>query len=135
MAVNDGRVVSNFIVQALTNANITIYGDGEQVRSFCFVDDLISGIVKLFFKLDCFYPINLGNPSPINMKGLATEIIKLTKSKSKIIYLPLPSDDPVTRIPDVSKAKSLLGWAPIIDRNEGLERTIKYFARQLRSAI
>jgi len=135
MAINDGRVVSNFIVQALTNEDLTIYGNGEQVRSFCFVDDLINGMVKLFFKVDYFNPINLGNPSPINMKNLATEIIKLTKSKSKIIYLPLPSDDPVTRIPDISNAKNVLGWGPIIDRKEGLKRTINYFAHELKIAI
>jgi len=133
MAINDGRVVSNFIVQALTNKDITIYGDGGQVRSFCFVDDLINGIIKLFFKPNCFDPVNLGNPSPINMKNLAKEIINLTESKSKIIYLPLPSDDPVTRIPDISRAENVLGWSPNIDRKEGLERTIKYFADELKS--
>lgn len=135
MAINDGRVVSNFIVQALTNKNITIYGSGEQIRSFCFVDDLISGIVKLFFKSEIFEPINLGNPAPINMKDLATEVINLTKSQSKIIHLPLPSDDPLTRIPDISKAISKIGWEPTIDRTEGLQRTIKYFADELNIAI
>ena len=135
MSLNDGRVVSNFIVQALTNKDITIYGDGEQIRSFCFVDDLINGIVKLFFKSDSFDPINLGNPSPINMKNLAAEIIKLTKSKSKIIYLTLPSDDPVSRIPDISRAENILGWVPTIGREEGLERTIQYFADELKIAI
>jgi len=135
MAINDGRVVSNFIVQALTNKNITIYGSGEQIRSFCFVDDLISGIVKLFFKSEIFEPINLGNPAPINMKDLAAEVINLTKSQSEIIYLPLPSDDPLTRIPDISKAISKIGWEPTIDRTEGLQRTIKYFADELNIAI
>jgi UDP-glucuronate decarboxylase len=135
MAINDGRVVSNFIVQALTNKNITIYGSGEQIRSFCFVDDLISGIVKLFFKSEIFEPINLGNPAPINMKDLATEVINLTKSQSEIIHLPLPSDDPLTRIPDISKAISKIGWEPTIDRTEGLQRTIKYFADELNIVI
>lgn len=133
MAIDDGRVVSNFIVQALRNEDITIYGDGSQTRSFCYVDDLINGIIKLFFKPNCFDPVNLGNPSPINMKNLAKEIINLTESKSKIIYLPLPSDDPVTRIPDISRAENVLGWSPNIDRKEGLERTIKYFAGELKS--
>jgi len=135
MAINDGRVVSNFIVQALTNKNITIYGNGEQIRSFCFVDDLISGIVKLFFKSEIFEPVNLGNPSPINMKDLATEVINLTKSKSEIIHLPLPSDDPVTRIPDISRAENELGWSPSVERREGLQRTIKYFADELNITI
>jgi UDP-glucuronate decarboxylase len=135
MAINDGRVVSNFIVQALKNKDLTIYGDGNQVRSFCYVDDLIKGITKLFFKPECFEPVNLGNPAPINMKDLATEIIKLTKSQSKVVNLPLPSDDPLTRIPDITKARSQLGWAPIVDRKEGLERTIKYFASELNIAI
>ena len=135
MAINDGRVVSNFIVQALKNKDLTIYGDGNQVRSFCYVDDLITGITKLFFKPECFEPVNLGNPAPINMKDLATEIIKLTKSQSKVVNLPLPSDDPLTRIPDITKARNQLGWAPIVDRKEGLERTIKYFASELNIAI
>lgn len=135
MAINDGRVVSNFIVQALTNKNITIYGNGEQIRSFCFVDDLISGIVKLFFKSEICEPINLGNPSPINMKGLATEIINLTKSKSEIIHLALPFDDPVTRIPDISRAENELGWSPSVERSDGLQRTIKYFADELNISI
>jgi nucleoside-diphosphate-sugar epimerase len=119
----------------VTNKNITIYGDGEQIRSFCFVDDLISGITKLFFKSEVHEPINLGNPSPINMKDLAIEIIKLTKSKSEIIHLPLPSDDPLTRIPDISRAENKLGWSPSVERREGLQRTIKYFADELNVAI
>ena len=113
----------------------TIYGNGEQIRSFCFVDDLITGIIKLFFKPEIFEPINLGNPSPINMKALATEIIKLTNSKSEIIHLPLPSDDPVTRIPDISRAENELDWMPVIERSEGLQRTIKYFADELKIVI
>jgi UDP-glucuronate decarboxylase len=132
MAINDGRVVSNFIVQSLTNNNLTIYGNGDQVRSFCFVDDLIDGLVKLFFKDDCHQPLNLGNPDPISMKGLAKEIVKLTNSNSKISNMPLPSDDPVNRIPDISKALDQLNWKPTINRSEGLKKTINYFAQELK---
>jgi UDP-glucuronate decarboxylase len=131
MAQNDGRVVSNFIVQALKNQPITIYGDGEQTRSFCFVDDLIEGFVKLFFTDAVHEPINLGNPEPINMKQLAQEIIKLTNSKSKIEFLDLPQDDPTNRKPDISRAKAILDWEPVCNRREGLEKTITYFEREL----
>ena len=129
MAINDGRVVSNFIVQALKNEDITIYGDGNQTRSFCYVDDLISGLLKLFFSKDYIGPINLGNPNPISMNKLANEIIQLTNSKSRLKYYPLPSDDPVDREPDVNKAKKYLNWQPEIDRIVGLERTIEYFKK------
>jgi nucleoside-diphosphate-sugar epimerase len=132
MAINDGRVVSNFIVQSLTDSDLTIYGNGEQIRSFCFVDDLINGLIKLFFKNDCHQPLNLGNPDPITMENLATEIVKLTKSNSKISNLPLPSDDPVNRIPDISKAIDQLNWKPTINRSEGLKKTINYFAQELK---
>ena len=128
MSAQDGRVVSNFIVQALSNKDITIYGDGKQVRSFCYVDDLINGLITLFFKENCIHPINLGNPQPITMKDLALEIIKITNSNSKIKYLPLPSDDPLTRIPDITKAKLLIDWEPTINREDGLIKTIQYFA-------
>ena len=131
MSINDGRVVSNFIVQSLTNKDLTIYGNGEQIRSFCYVDDLIIGLIKLFFKENCHYPINMGNPDPINMEDLALEIIKLTKSKSKITRMPLPSDDPITRIPDISKAIDQLNWNPSINRIEGLKKTIEYFSKEL----
>jgi len=129
MAVNDGRVVSNFIVQALKNEDITIYGDGNQTRSFCYVDDLISGLLKLFFSKDYVGPINLGNPNPISMNKLASEIIELTNSKSRLNYYPLPSDDPVDREPDIGKAEKYLNWQPKIDRVVGLERTIEYFKK------
>ena len=129
MAVNDGRVVSNFIVQALKNEDITIYGDGNQTRSFCYVDDLISGLLKLFFSADYVGPINLGNPNPISMNKLASEIIELTNSKSRLNYYPLPSDDPVDREPDIGKAEKYLNWQPKIDRVVGLERTIEYFKK------
>ena len=129
MAIDDGRVVSNFIVQALKNQEITIYGQGNQTRSFCFVDDLIQGIVKLFFSKEYLGPINLGNPEPITMKQLAKEIIELTNSKSNLVYLPLPEDDPVERKPDIYKAIKNLDWQPKIDRTAGLIRTIEYFKK------
>lgn len=132
MSISDGRVVSNFIVQALTGKDLTIYGDGRQIRSFCYVDDLICGLIELFFKEHCQYPINLGNPDPICMEDLAFEIIKLTNSKSNISYVPLPSDDPINRIPDISKAIDQLNWKPSTDRNEGLKKTIEYFSKELK---
>jgi len=133
MALNDGRVVSNFIVQALKNENITVYGNGAQTRSFCYVDDLISGIEKLFFKEEVFEPINLGNPTPISMQELASEVIELIGSESKIEYQQLPLDDPSNRHPDISKAKKILEWTPLIDRSDGLKKTILYFKQRLES--
>jgi UDP-glucuronate decarboxylase len=135
MSINDGRVVSNFIVQSLTDTNITVYGNGEQIRSFCYVSDLILGLIKLFFKVDCHYPINIGNPDPITMEDLAMEIIKLTNSKSKISHMPLPSDDPINRIPDISKAIDQLNWKPSVNRSEGLKKTIEYFSKELKIAL
>ena len=135
MSIHDGRVVSNFIVQSLTNKDLTIYGNGEQIRSFCYVDDLIDGLIKLFFKENCYRPINLGNPDPITMEDLASEIIQLTKSKSKISHMPLPSDDPINRIPDISKAIDQLNWRPSINRSEGLKKTIEYFSKELKIAF
>ena len=129
MAIDDGRVVSNFIVQALKNQEITIYGKGNQTRSFCYVDDLIQGIVKLFFSKEYIGPINLGNPKPVTMKELAEEIIGLTNSKSDLVYLPLPEDDPLERKPDIYKAINNLDWQPKIDRTAGLIRTIEYFKK------
>jgi UDP-glucuronate decarboxylase len=133
MDMNDGRVVSNFIVQALKGKPITIYGDGTQTRSFCFVDDLIEGLIKLFFTESIHTPINLGNPAPINMLKLAKEIIDLTESKSNIEMRPLPSDDPRQREPQISKAFELLGWKPLIQRKEGLEKTVVYFRELLKT--
>jgi UDP-glucuronate decarboxylase len=127
MSPDDGRVVSNFIDQALENQDITIYGDGKQVRSFCYVDDLIDGLCKLFFTENCHAPVNLGNPTPINMIDLAEEIIDLTHSKSKIAFLPLPQDDPITREPDSELASKLLGWKASTTRTQGLIKTIDYF--------
>jgi UDP-glucuronate decarboxylase len=129
MSETDGRVVSNFISQALRNEDITIYGTGNQTRSFCYVDDLISGILNLFFSENPNQPINLGNPDQISMNQLANEIIKLTKSNSKIVNKPLPQDDPVDRLPDISKANQVLNWYPKINREEGLKRTIEYFKK------
>ena len=131
MAANDGRVVSNFIVQALKGNPITVYGDGSQTRSFCYVDDLIDGFVKLFFKEGVIEPINLGNPEPINMLELANEIIELTGSKSKIEMKELPGDDPRQREPKIDKARDLLGWTPLTKRNHGLKKTIEYFKSNL----
>jgi len=127
MAIDDGRVISNFIVQALEGQDITIYGDGTQIRSFCYVDDLVDGLISLFFAKDLFLPMNLGNPTPVNMLDLASEIIKLTNSKSQLVYRELPSDDPVTRVPDIALAKRLIAWEPKIQRQDGLTRTVSYF--------
>jgi UDP-glucuronate decarboxylase len=133
MAIDDGRVISNFIVQALEGHDITIYGDGTQIRSFCYVDDLVDGLISLFFAKDLFLPMNLGNPTPVNMLDLASEIIKLTNSKSQLVYRELPSDDPVTRVPDIALAKRLIAWEPKIQRQVGLTRTVSYFRELLLS--
>jgi UDP-glucuronate decarboxylase len=127
MDKNDGRVVSNFIVQALRGEDLTVYGDGNQTRSFCYVDDLIEGLSRLFFSDDIITPVNLGNPTPTSMLKLAEEIISLTNSKSKIVYEPMPLDDPKLREPDIRKAQTLLNWEPQIDRKTGLTRTVEYF--------
>lgn len=127
MDPRDGRVVSNFIVQALLGKNITVYGEGAQTRSFCYIDDLVEGIVRMM-ELDNFTgPVNLGNPSERMILDLADLVIKMTNSKSKIIFKSLPSDDPVKRRPDISLAKQNLGWEPKISIEEGLEKTIEYF--------
>jgi UDP-glucuronate decarboxylase len=132
MAFNDGRVVSNFIVQALTGEPITIYGNGTQTRSFCYVDDLIEGLVKLYFTEEVYEPVNLGNPQPVTILDLAEEIIGLTKSKSKIVMKPLPTDDPKQREPVITKAEQNLQWKPRINRQEGLLKTIDFFKLSLR---
>lgn len=125
---NDGRVISNFIVQALQNQEITIFGTGEQTRSFCYVDDLIDGLIKMMNSPEELCgPINMGNPGEFTMNQLAHLIIKMTGSKSKIVYHPLPEDDPMRRQPDISKAKSYLNWEPTTPLKEGLSRTIEYF--------
>jgi UDP-glucuronate decarboxylase len=129
MAKDDGRVVSNFIVQALQGKPLTIYGDGSQTRSFCYVSDLIEGLVKLFFAESVYEPVNLGNPTPINMKDLAEEVISLTSSNSKVEYRDLPKDDPKKREPDITRAKRLLDWSPVVNRSLGINKTIAYFKK------
>ncbi|HNX07989.1 MAG TPA: SDR family oxidoreductase [Bacteroidales bacterium] len=130
MHPNDGRVVSNFILQALNNQDITIYGDGMQTRSFCFADDLIDGMIRMMNTPDDFIgPVNIGNPVEFTILELAQLVIELTKSKSKIIFQPLPADDPMQRKPDVELAKTALGWEPKINLREGLEKTIAYFKK------
>ena len=124
MALNDGRVVPQFITQALRGEPLTVYGDGEQTRSFCYVDDLISGFIALFFHAGEHRPVNLGNPQPITMLELAEEIIHLTESTSKVSHLPLPEDDPLIREPDISRAKEVLNWSPVQGRTLGLSATI-----------
>jgi UDP-glucuronate decarboxylase len=130
MAVNDGRVVSNFIVQALRGEDITIYGEGAQTRSFCYVDDLIEGMLRLM-RSDQNGPINIGNPGEFTIRELADEVIRLTGSKSRLVHRPLPRDDPRQRCPDITKAKTLLGFAPKIPLAQGLVPTIEYFREAL----
>ncbi|HEA64640.1 MAG TPA: SDR family oxidoreductase [Candidatus Aminicenantes bacterium] len=131
MAITDGRVVSNFIVQALRGEPVTVYGDGTQTRSFCYVSDLIDAFIMTMDKEGFTQPVNLGNPTESTILELAEKIIKLTKSTSKIIRKPLPSDDPVRRCPDISLAKEKLGWQPKIGLEEGLLKTIAYFRERL----
>ena len=127
MSMNDGRVVSNFITQAINNKPITIYGDGSQTRSFCYVDDMVTGLIKMMDQDEFFGPVNLGNPEEITIKQLAEEIIEICNSKSNIIYKPLPQDDPLRRRPDISLANKKLDWRPEYERIEGLLKTINYF--------
>ena len=131
MRINDGRVVSNFIVQALRGEDITIYGRGEQTRSFCYVSDLVRGILAMMEKDDFAGPVNLGNPGEFTIKELADIVLEMTGSKSKLVYLPLPQDDPTVRRPDISLAKEKLGWQPEIALREGLKLTIEYFEKEL----
>ena len=128
MAADDGRVVSNFIVQALRGEDLTVYGDGSQTRSFCYADDLVEGFMRLMNSDDSICgPINMGNPGEFTMIELAEKVLRLTGSKSKLIHMPLPLDDPKQRRPDITKAKQLLSWEPTIALEQGLERTIAYF--------
>ncbi len=128
MHPNDGRVVSNFIVQALQNQNITIYGDGQQTRSFQYVDDLVEGFIRMMASGDDFIgPVNIGNPGEYTILQLAQEIIRLTNSKSELVYMPLPQDDPIQRQPNINLAKEKLNWEPRIPLEEGLKKTIAYF--------
>ncbi|MDD2338085.1 MAG: SDR family oxidoreductase [Geobacteraceae bacterium] len=133
MALNDGRVVSNFIVQALRNEDITVYGDGSQTRSFCFVDDLVEGMLRLMNCDGITGPMNMGNPTETSILEFATRIISLTGSSSRIVFKPLPSDDPKQRQPDITFARKTLGWEPATDIDAGLKKTINYFSRILAS--
>ena len=135
MHPNDGRVVSNFIMQALRGEPITIYGDGSQTRSFCYVDDLVEALIRLMDTADDVTgPINLGNPGEFTIRELAEKIVALSGSRSKIMLHPLPSDDPKQRKPDISRAQSLLGWSPAIALDEGLKKTLAYFEQMVREA-
>jgi UDP-glucuronate decarboxylase len=131
MALNDGRVVSNFIVQALRSEDITVYGDGSQTRSFCFVDDLVEGMLRLMNCDGITGPMNIGNPTETTILEFATRIITLTGSSSRIVFTPLPSDDPKQRQPDISLARKTLDWEPSTDIDTGLKKTIEYFTRIL----
>ena len=135
MLPNDGRVVSNFIVQALKGEDLTIYGDGSQTRSFCYVDDLIEGFVRMMDQDKIIGPVNIGNPGEFTMLELAKEVLDLTGSKSKIVYKPLPGDDPKMRRPNIDLAKSALGWEPTIPLRKGLEKTIAYFDELLKTNV
>ncbi|MEO5682367.1 MAG: UDP-glucuronic acid decarboxylase family protein [Chitinophagaceae bacterium] len=126
MRLNDGRALPAFIGQALRGEDLTVFGDGSQTRSFCYVDDLVEGIYRLLMS-DCHIPVNVGNPNEISLKDFAEEIIKLTGTKQKIVYKPLPTDDPKQRKPDITRAKEVLGWSPKVDRAEGLKITYEYF--------
>ncbi len=130
MRLDDGRALPTFMSQALRGEDVTVYGDGSQTRSFCYVDDLVDGIYRLLLS-DYSKPVNIGNPSEITLLQFAEEVIKLTGSKSKIVYEPLPQDDPKQRQPDITKAKELLGWEPKVDRHEGLKRTLEYFKQHI----
>ena len=131
MLENDGRVVSNFIVQALRGEPLTLYGEGEQTRSFCYVDDLLEGLIRLMNTEGLHEPVNLGNPGEFTIRQLAEEVIKTCESKSGFTYLPLPADDPRQRKPDITRAKSLLGWNPTISLREGLKKTVEDFRKRV----
>jgi dTDP-glucose 4,6-dehydratase len=131
MRLNDGRALPVFISQALNNEPLTIFGDGSQTRSFCFVDDLVDGLVRLLFSNEV-YPVNIGNPAEITIKQFAEEVIELTGSKSSITYMELPEDDPKIRQPDITRATEILGWTPKVDRKTGVLIAIDYFKNQLK---
>jgi dTDP-glucose 4,6-dehydratase len=126
MRLDDGRALPTFTAQALRGEDITVFGDGSQTRSFCYVDDLVDGIFRLLMSKE-HHPVNVGNPEEISIRDFAEEIVKLTGSKSKVIYEPLPKDDPQQRCPDITRAQEILGWKPTVNRKDGLERTLKYF--------
>ncbi|MGD9022263.1 MAG: SDR family oxidoreductase [Deltaproteobacteria bacterium] len=131
MAISDGRVVSNFIVQALENKPITIYGDGSQTRSFCYVSDMVEGLIRLMHCNDFTGPVNLGNPGEFSIKELAELVLKITRSRSELVYKPLPEDDPLQRCPNIALAKGRLKWEPAVGLREGLEKTVAYFQQAL----
>jgi len=133
MHENDGRVVSNFIVQALKGEDITIYGDGTQTRSFCYYEDLLDGLIRLMNKEKYFKPVNLGNPVELTVRELAERIIDLVGSGSKLVNKPLPEDDPVKRKPDITRAREDLGWEPKVPLEKGLKKTIEYFEKVLKN--
>ena len=127
MLENDGRVVSNFVVQALRGEPLTLYGEGNQTRSFCYVDDLVEGLIRLMNSAELHQPVNLGNPGEFTIKQLGEEVKRICDSKSEFKYLQLPADDPRQRQPDITTARTVLGWNPTIPLGEGLERTVHYF--------
>lgn len=131
MHPDDGRVVSNFIMQALRGEPLTLYGDGEQTRSFCYVDDLVDGLMRMMNQEETTGPVNIGNPGEFSMKELAEAVLAVTGSSSDIIHVPLPQDDPKQRCPDITKAKRILGWEPKTQLREGLETTVEYYREQL----
>ena len=134
MHPNDGRVISNFIVQALNNDDITIFGEGSQTRSFCYIDDMVDGLIKLMESGDdVIGPTNLGNPKEYSIGQLAKKVIEMTGSKSKIVYRPLPPDDPRRRQPSIELAKKQLGWTPKVELEDGLRKTIDYFKEVIKS--
>lgn len=130
MRIRDGRAIPNFITQALNGEDVTVYGDGMQTRSFCYISDMVEGIYRLLMS-DYNFPVNIGNPHEMTVIGLAREIISLTNSKSRIVSLPLPEDDPKVRQPDITRAETILGWAPRVELKEGLQNTIIYFRQKL----
>lgn len=130
MRLDDGRALPTFMSQALRGEDVTVYGDGSQTRSFCYCDDLVEGIYRLLLS-DYHMPVNIGNPVEISLLQFAEEVIALTGSKSKIVYEPLPQDDPKQRQPNITKAKEILGWQPMVDRSEGLKRTLEYFKKHI----
>src|SRR5437868_1798258 len=135
MLENDGRVVSNFIVQALRGEPLTLYGEGQQTRSFCYIDDLVEGLVRLMNAEDLYDPVNLGNPGEFTIKQLAEEVIRICESQSGFTYLPLPADDPRQRKPNITRAQTLLGWNPTITLREGLKRTVEDFSKRVNAQI
>ena len=132
MRVNDGRAIPNFLKQAIMGRDLTVYGDGSQTRSFCFVSDLVEGLYRLLMS-ENNYPINIGNPNEMTIKEMADKIVKATHSKSKIIHVPLPEDDPKIRQPDITLAKKYLNWEPEVSLDQGLQSTLEYFKNQLKT--